>query len=152
MLRSLLVPIMNSQGRSPRYHGSVCYRAVNQSINQLIKRSDRLLPVIQSTNQSITYYWLSLIILINQSINRHHVQWSLQELEKNYKIDLLEGKNRNHPLSQPRTWQISLRAVSAPKQKSVPGTLLLMVAGTTITGIRKSGNVLRASANWRAEW
>ena len=35
--------------------------------NQSIDRSKRRLQVIQSTNQSITYYWFLLIVLIKQS-------------------------------------------------------------------------------------
>jgi len=41
---------------------------------------------------------------------------------------------------------ISLRAVSAPRLKSDPGTLLLMVHGITIIGIQKASNLSLASA------
>ena len=34
---------------------------------------------------------------------------------------------------------ISLRAVSAPREKLVPGTLLLMVQGMTQMGMQKAG-------------
>ena len=44
--------------------------AIHQSINQ----SNRWLQVIQSTNQSITYYWFVLIVLIKQSINQQDYQ------------------------------------------------------------------------------
>lgn len=38
---------------------------------------------------------------------------------------------------------ISLRAVSQPKENSVPGTLLLIVDGIITIGIQNSGNCLR---------
>lgn len=40
---------------------------------------------------------------------------------------------------------ISLRAVSQPKLKSLPGTLLLIVAGMTTMGMQNSGYLPRAS-------
>ena len=57
------------QVQSPCQHGRECYTAVNQSINQSTDRSNRRFQVIQSINQSITYYWLLLTIQIKQSIN-----------------------------------------------------------------------------------
>ena len=43
------------------------------------------------------------------------------------------------------TWVMALRAVSHPRLKSAPGTLLLTVAGMTTMGMQNSGNLLRAS-------
>ncbi len=50
------------------------------------------------------------------------------------------------------TWQISLRAESAPIEKSVPGILLLMVAGMTTIGMRKAGYLSRFSDMVRTLW
>ena len=47
---------------------------------------------------------------------------------------------------------ISLRAVSAPMEKSVPGTLLEMVAGRTTIGIRNSLYFSLASCSCRTAW
>ena len=47
---------------------------------------------------------------------------------------------------------ISLRAVSAPIEKSVPGTLLEMVAGSTTMGILNSLKVSLCSAICRTAW
>ena len=56
------------------------------------------------------------------------------------KVKLLKLNNYRH------TSAMALRAVSAPRVKSVPGTLLLMVAGIIVIGIQNSGNLSRASA------
>lgn len=45
------------------------------------------------------------------------------------------------------TSTIAFREVSEPKLICVPGTLLLMVAGTTQMGTQNSWKLLRASAN-----
>lgn len=50
------------------------------------------------------------------------------------------------------TLTISLSDVSQPRLKSVPGTLLLMVLGTTIIGILNSGWSGRASASSQTVW
>ena len=47
---------------------------------------------------------------------------------------------------------ISLRAVSAPRLKSEPGTLLLMVEGMTVMGIQNSLWLARCSASCSAAW
>lgn len=43
---------------------------------------------------------------------------------------------------------MALRAVSAPMLRSVPGTLLLMVAGSIQSGTHSSWKVVRASYSW----
>jgi len=55
-------------------------------------------------------------------------------------------------LTRSQISEISLRAVSAPRQKSVPGTLLLIVAGSTMIGIRNSGYLSRFCMSRRVEW
>ena len=50
------------------------------------------------------------------------------------------------------TSTISLRAVSQPKLKSEPGTLLLMVAGMTTIGIQNSGYLPLASYSCTRLW
>ena len=50
------------------------------------------------------------------------------------------------------TSTITLRAVSAPRLLSVPGTLLLMVAGITTMGIQKALCFSRLSISSRALW
>lgn len=45
---------------------------------------------------------------------------------------------------------ISLSAVSAPKEKSVPGTLLLIVDGMTQIGMQNAAYLDRFSINCRA--
>ena len=47
------------------------------------------------------------------------------------------------------TSAISLRAVSAPRLKSEPGTLLEIVAGKTVIGMQNSANLPLFSVNWR---
>lgn len=47
-----------------------------------------------------------------------------------------------------RTSVISLRAVSAPSEKLVPGTLLLMVQGMTQMGMHMAGYCFRARLIW----
>ena len=47
---------------------------------------------------------------------------------------------------------ISFSAVSAPREKSVPGTLLLMVDGSMIMGMQNSGYVPRFSDSDRTAW
>lgn len=41
--------------------------------------------------------------------------------------------------------QISLRAVSEPREKDVPGTLFEIVHGITVIGMRKGPNIARFS-------
>ena len=48
------------------------------------------------------------------------------------------------------TSAISLSAVSAPRLKSVPGTLLLIVAGTIVIGMQNSGYLSLASLSIKA--
>lgn len=50
------------------------------------------------------------------------------------------------------TSAISLTEVSAPRLKSVPGTLLLIVAGTTTIGMQNSGYLSRSSAIISTLW
>lgn len=47
---------------------------------------------------------------------------------------------------------ISLRAVSQPRENSVPGTLLLIVEGITTIGIQNSGWLLRFSVSCNPAW
>jgi hypothetical protein len=48
-------------------------------------------------------------------------------------------------------WQISLAAVSEPRESEVPGKLLLIVAGITTIGMRKAGYFSRAFARMLSE-
>jgi len=50
------------------------------------------------------------------------------------------------------TSAISFNDVSLPRLKSVPGTLLLMVAGIVTIGMQNSGYLERASVNSRRLW
>lgn len=47
---------------------------------------------------------------------------------------------------------ISFKAVSDPSEKSVPGTLLLIVAGITTIGMHNSLYLGLWSANWSTDW
>ena len=69
------------------------------------------------------------------------VRWSIFKVTKSKKVSNLSQIS-----------EISLRAVSEPREKSVPGTLLEMVAGRTTIGILNSGNLSRFSARSRAVW
>lgn len=47
---------------------------------------------------------------------------------------------------------ISFKAVSDPSENSVPGTLLLIVAGITTIGMHSSLYLDLWSASWRTAW
>lgn len=53
---------------------------------------------------------------------------------------------------QSLTWTTTFRPVSVPIDTSVPGTLLLTVAGKTHTGMQNSSWLFRASASMAAPW
>ena len=55
-------------------------------------------------------------------------------------------------LLQPLTSQMAFNAVSVPRVKSVPGTLLLIVAGTIVIGMQNSGCLSLASAIIKILW
>jgi len=57
---------------------------------------------------------------------------------------------RNKQVTEGRTPMTSLSAVSDPMLNSVPGTLLLIVAGIRTIGMQNSGYLLRVSASTSA--
>ena len=61
-------------------------------------------------------------------------------------------KTRRMKILKPLTSQMAFNAVSVPRVKSVPGTLLLMVAGIIVIGMQNSGCLSRASAIIRILW
>ena len=64
------------------------------------------------------------------------------------KFDInFDGKSFLTPIL---TSAISFSAVSAPRLKSVPGTLLLIVAGIMVIGIQNSGYLSRFSLKSKA--
>ena len=94
------------------------------------------------------------IITNGQSAKERQLcEYSIIEIEKNYKdiyVSTLNSRRFQGIGKKVDTSTITFRVVSAPREKWVPGTLLLIVAGMTIIGILNDLNKSLAFANCNA--